>query len=262
MEEPLLELVDVSVRLGERTALDSVTLTLKRGRHVAVLGPNGAGKTTLLRLLVRELYPVVRPGMSLRLLGRERWQVDTLRREIGFVSPHLQRRYQRATPVRDVVLSGFVGSIGLHPHHSFDAAQRAAAGSALERLGAAALASRRMDELSTGEQRRALLARALVHEPHTLVLDEPTASLDLAASFALLSTLRDLARAGTTLVVVTHALEEVLPEIEHLVLLRSGCLFAAGSRREVLRDQVLSELYGVPLRLIEGGGFVRAVPAP
>lgn len=257
----LLEVEDVTLYRGEHRVFDQLSLRIPARQNTAILGPNGSGKTTLLQLLTRELYHVDRPSSAVRILGKSRWEVLALRRQLGVVSHDLQFTYRRGIRALDVVVSGFFSSIGLHRHFEISDEQRQTAEATLERLGAGHLRDVAFSRLSTGEQRRCLLARALVHRPHTLILDEPTAGLDLQARFDLLRTLRELMREGTTLILVTHELGEVLPEISHLILLRSCAVFAQGTKHELMNEQLLSELYGVRLALLEKSGFYQAVPA-
>jgi len=262
VQAPLIELDDTVVCRGRSKVFDGLSLRIPVGRHTAVIGPNGAGKSTLLKLLTRELYPVARAGASsVRILGRGRWNIWSLRRELGIISQELQHDYRPETSGLHVVLSGFRAGIGVWPHQHFADNERARARELIEALGVASLARRTFGTLSTGEQRRFLLARALVHRPQALVLDEPTAGLDVQASFAYLATIRALAQAGTTIVLVTHHLHEIPPEIEHVVLLRGGRLFAEGPRDEILQAPILSALFATSLKLVHVDGYVLPVPA-
>jgi iron complex transport system ATP-binding protein len=258
-ESPLLQIENATIYRGARRVFDRLDLVIEAGRNTAILGPNGSGKTTLLKLIHRELYPA--HGGTVRLFGRERWVVSELRSRIGIVSHELQVQYQRNASGGDVVLSGLYSSIGVHRHQTFGQQQVAAARRAAERLRCAHLWARRFDALSAGEQRRLLLARALVHDPPALILDEPTNSLDLRATFELLANLRELAAAGKTMLLVTHDVAEILPEIEHVVLLADGAVAAAGAKREMLTSERLSALYDTPLEVVERQGFFRVVPA-
>ena len=260
MKPPLIELRQASVRIGESIILDRLDLEIAQGQSTAILGPNGAGKTTLLKLLMREVYPLHQPGASVRILGHERWNVFELREQLGVVSHELQLRYQRRVRAVDVVRSGFFASIGIFSHHHLTAEQRERAEAAMQRLGIGELRERLFDSLSAGEQRRCLLARALVHDPHTLLLDEPTTSLDLRAAFDLLARLRQLASAGKTLILITHHLHEIPPEVERVVLLDRGRIAFDGAKEEALTSARLSELFGVKLTVLEQGGFYQAVP--
>ena len=258
LSSSLLELRNVSVQRSNTLALDSVDLTIGQGEHVAILGPNGSGKSTLIKLITRECYPVANPGSSFRLLGRSLWNVFELRSHLGIVSNDLMARCTRDITGRELVLSGFFGSIGIWPNHQVTLEMQAAADQALAKLQVAHLADRWLDEVSSGEAHRLLIARALIHNPSTLLLDEPSTSLDLAAQRELREVLRGLARDGLTLLLVTHHLEEILPEIERVVLLKQGTIFADGPKAEVLSAQRLSALFGVPLQLASSDGLYRA----
>ncbi len=260
MNEALLELRNVTVLRGGRRALDGVTLSIPRGRNTAVLGPNGAGKSTLLRMLNGEFFPVRRPGVRMRLLGRERWNVFDVRRQLGVVSHELQAAHHGWLSGLDVVCSGFFASVGVYRHQGLTEAQRCRAEAAAASQGAVDLLERRFDTLSSGEQRRLLLARALVHEPHTLLLDEPATGLDLRAAFGLMERLRALAAAGTTLIIVTHHVDQIPPEVERVVLLKAGEVFADGSKDEVLTGAILSELFEVDVQVVERNEYFQVLP--
>ncbi len=256
----ILEIRNATVFRGETRVFDGLDLEIEEGRSTVVLGPNGAGKTTLLRLITRDLYPVVREGSWVRVLGRERWNVFELRDRLGIVSPELQAGFERRVAGRDVVLSGFFSSIGLYKHQMVTAAQRERAAEVIRSLRIESLAERSFVALSVGEQRRFLLARALVHDPESLILDEPTTGLDPQGAFGFLSHVRGLARAGTTLILVTHHLHEIPPEVERVVLLKEGHVFAQGEKTEILSSAVVSELFGAPLQLVEKDGHYQVFP--
>lgn len=255
---PLLELEDVFVRRGERLALNGLTLTVQAGEHVAILGPNGSGKSTLIKTITRECYPLIRPGARLRILGRQNWNIFELRSHLGVVSNDLMAQCTRDITGRELVLSGFFGSIGVWPHHRVLPEMEETARAAMARLDALRLAHRWVDELSSGEARRLLIARALIHDPSTLLLDEPTTSLDLPALHEVRGHLRSLAATGVGLLLVTHHLDDIIPEVERVVLLREGAVFADGPKAEVLTSECLSELFGVSVEVYERGGFFHA----
>jgi iron complex transport system ATP-binding protein len=259
--DPYLELQSVEAWLGPRRVFEDLSLTLRLGEHTAVLGPNGSGKSSLLRLLGRSIYPVVKPGSHLRLFGSECVNLWELRRRVGLVSQDQQIAYGASVPAAEVVLSGFFGSVGLGRPHQPSPAQRRRALELLADQDLADLAERPYGQLSQGQQRRLLLARALVHEPRLLVLDEPLQGLDLAARHRVLASLRRLVQAGTTLLMVTHEIEAILPEIQRCLLLRQGKVLADGTPEEVLRDAPLSALFGTPLQVLSAAGYRQVLPA-
>jgi iron complex transport system ATP-binding protein len=246
---PLFELRDVTVERDGATLLTDVTLRVDVGEHIAILGPNGAGKSSLLRTLTRELYPSRRRGAlpTMRILGEERWDVSLLRRAFGMVSLDQLAGAPRTLRVGEVVLSGFFGSVGIWPHHAVTDSMRGAAAAVMERLGVAHLADRLVATLSAGEVRRVLIARGLVHGPRALLLDEPGSSLDVVALGELRRAMREVARGGTTLVLVTHHLSDIIPEIRRVVLMARGRIMGDGPREQVLTGPTLSALFGVPL---------------
>lgn len=258
---PYLELQSVEVWLGPRRVFDDLTLRLHPGEHTVVLGPNGSGKSSLVKLLSRELYPVVKPGSCLRIFGSATVNLWELRGRIGLVSQDLQAAYGGRVPAADVVLSGFFGSVGIGRSQVATAAQHRRVAELMEQLGLAGLAERPYGQLSDGQRRRLLLARALVHGPEVLVLDEPTNGLDLKAKHQLLAILRDLARTGTTLLLVTHQIEAILPEISRCVLLREGKVVGDGPSDALLQDVPLSALFATPLRVCEANGYRQVLPA-
>jgi iron complex transport system ATP-binding protein len=254
---PLIELDDARVLRDGRAALDGVSLRLPQGRHTAILGPNGCGKSTFIQVMTRQLYPLAHGDgrAPVRILGEARWDVRALRSRLGIVTGALHEDLLSVPElgVRDVVLGAF--DARLAPQDDADPAapdrhDRAAA--ALDRVEAGHLAARPYAALSTGEARRVLLARALVHAPQALLLDEPAAGLDVVAHARMLRALRRLAREGVTLVLVTHHAEELIPEIGHVVLLRGGRVVADGSRGAVLTPPLLARAFGGPLRLHDG----------
>ena len=251
----LIEFQRISVMRGNTVALDEVSLKIGVGEHVAILGPNGCGKSTLIKAITRECYPLVREGSSVRILGEETWNVFELRELLGIVSNDLMATCTRSVSGRDIVLSGFFSSIGIWPHQEVTADMRERAERAMARLEILHLADRFTDEMSSGEARRVLLARALVHDPRALILDEPSVALDLGAQHELRAILRKLAQSGIGIVMVTHHLSDLIPEIERVLLMKRGKIIADGPVQEVLVESALSDLFGHPLQLSERDGY-------
>lgn len=244
-----LELRNVNVARGERVVLHDVNLQVRAGEHVAILGPNGCGKSTLIMAMTCQIYPMVRPGTVTRIFGRERWDLTELRRHFGVVGAELPGERTAVTTGLDAVIAGFFSASTLWPNLHVTSKMRERAGEALRRIEALHLAEQLVGEMSAGEKRRILIARALVHRPKQLLLDEPSNALDLAAQRELRQTLRRLAQEGTGMVLVTHHLGDILPEIERVILMREGRIVGDGPRTELLTEVRLGELFRAPVRI-------------
>ena len=261
-EAPLIEICNATVWRGSTRVFHDFSLVIQQHERVAIIGPNGSGKTTLLKLISRELYPVVSDDCRISILGQERWNVWELRQHIGLVSQDLQSGFMPNANVLETIISGFFSSIGIHfqlqkeiePGHI----ERASA--VLKMLGLAELKDREFKTLSTGQQRRCLLGRALVHDPDTLILDEPTSGLDMSASFEYLRLIRELANKGRNLVLVTHHLNEIPPEINRVILLKEGRIVADGAKNSVLTSGLITDVYGTSIRITQAAGHYLAYP--
>ena len=252
----------------DRRILDRLTLTIAQGEHTAIVGPNGAGKSFLTRLLThdeRPLAPEDGAPPPIRVFGGDRWDVFDLRSQLGIVSEELHRRFVSGNSEGRVtgeaaVLSGFLASRGILRYGVITPEMRSKATDALALMGATHLAPRWLDAMSSGEARRVLLARALVAAPRALILDEPTTSLDLAARHDFMERVREIARSGTTIILVTHHVEEIIPEIARVILLKQGRVMADGPKRDVLTAARLGELFDSPVSVDEDEGYFYARP--
>ena len=267
MTEPILELSDATVVKDGRRVLDGVSLTIRDGEHTAIVGPNGAGKSILVSLLTLEQRPLAPTNGTppVRIFGRHDWDLFELRSQLGIVSSGLHHFFvsgnsEGSITAEAAVLSAFLNSYGILRYGTVTDLMRERTAAALDAAGASHLAGRTLDEMSSGEARRVLLARALATSPRALVLDEPTTGLDLVARHSFMETVRRLALAGTTIVLITHHIEEIVPEIARVVLLRDGRILSDGSRATNLTAQRLSELFAHPVVVESAGGYHYARP--
>lgn len=240
---------------GEKPVLHSLNLTIGDGEHAAILGPNGCGKSTLIKTITRECYPLRSDDSYLRIMGRETWNVFSLRSMLGIVANDLLKTSTTDITGMEIVLSGFFSSIGIWPNHEVTDGMRARAWEVLRLLEVGHLAERLITEMSSGELHRMMIGRALVHSPRALLLDEPSTSLDLSAQHELRTILSKLARGGTGILLITHHLSDIIPEIERVILLKAGRVFADGPKAEVLTEGRLSELFGLPVALDRRDGY-------
>ena len=255
MGPALVELNNVQVIRGDNVALDDFSLRIAEGEHVAILGPNGCGKSTLIKTITRECYPVIRDGSSIKILGEERWNIFELRSVLGIVSNDLMLDVTGETSGREVVLSGFFSSTKIFDHQTVEPEHRKRADAVLERVGVTHLADRAVAEMSSGEAKRILIARALVHDPKTLLFDEPSNSLDVFAQHGLREAMRALAQSGIGIVLVTHHLSDVIPEIDRVVLMSRGKIQADGKKEELLEPGQISRLFGLRVDVTRRDGY-------
>ncbi len=258
-DEWFAQLRNVSLARGEVTVLHHVDLALRRGEHAAILGPNGCGKSSLIRLLTCECYPLPGETSSLRIFGRERWAVDALRKRLGVVSAELPGPSTLHTSGQDAVLSGFFASSTLWPHLIVESGMRERAAVAMERMEATHLKAKLVGEMSAGEVRRVMIARSLVHQPEMLLLDEPSNGLDLRAQAELKDTMRLLSQQGTGLILVTHHLPDVLPEIDRVIFMKDGRIADDGPKLTMLTSERLTQLFGRPVQVVRRGDYFHAL---
>jgi iron complex transport system ATP-binding protein len=250
---------------GGVRVLDDLNLTIHEREHTAILGPNGSGKTTLLNLLTQEDRPVavIDAEPAVRVFGQSRWHVFDLRSQLGIVSATLHQRFVAGHSAgritgEDAVVSGFFATQGFLVNLDVTAAMREQALDALARVEAGHLSRKTLDEMSTGEARRVLIARALVRRPRALLLDEPTTGLDVVARHRFLETVRRLAHEDTTVVMITHHVEEIIPETTQVVLLDRGRVAASGSPEQMLTRERMSTLFGATVRIERVNGYYTA----
>jgi len=250
----LLDFHNLRVMRGMKIALDDFTLRIGADEHVAILGPNGCGKSTFIKTITRECYPVVRENSWMTLLGHESWDVFKLREHMGIVSNDLMLSCTGEASGRDVVLAGFFSSTAIWPNHTVAQEMLKRADEALADLKISYLADRPVEQMSSGEARRVLIARALVHRPKALLFDEPCNSLDLAAQQSVRHTMSTLAESGTAIILVTHELADIVPEIQRVVLMSRGRILADGRKEDILQVERLRELFGVDVEMARRDG--------
>jgi len=257
---PLLELNRVTVIRGDenKKVLDRISFKVLPGEHVAILGPNGAGKSSLIKVMTREYYPLARKGSFCKVWGEKHWNIFELRHLCGIVSNDLQGMYARDISGLEAVLSGFFGSIGLQQNRVTPAQKRKAL-KILKFLGIESLKDRKMSVMSSGEARRFLIGRALVHDPRALILDEPTHSLDIKAAYHFKNMMRKIAASGVSIILVTQNLQDIIPEISRIILMKNGRVMMDGPKTVVLTRRNISRLFDMPIPVTRKKGYYHAM---
>ena len=258
MAGSFVDLEHVNVVRGTRTVLYDLSLSIQQGEQIALLGPNGCGKSTLLKTLTCELYPLAEPGMLVSLFGRERWDVTELKKRLGVVQNELPGKPMLAITGVEAVLTGFFSSSKLWPNLTVTSDMRDQAEAMLEGVGATALRDRIFGEMSSGQQRRILIGRALVASAGCLLLDEPSNTLDLFAQRELRQLMQKLAQQGTTIILITHQVADIIPAMRRVVMMQDGRIVADGSREDLLTEAALSKLFATQVRLGWHDGFAHA----
>ena len=256
----IIDFQNMTVFQGRNKVLDDFSLTIDESQSTVILGPNGSGKTTLLKLLNRELYIVEEKNSSLKIFEKDRWNVDELRSNLGVVSQHLQYGYSSSAIGLYVVLSGFYSSDGIWQHQEFDESKLDRAKEVMDLLSISHLKDREFSTMSTGEQRKFLLARSLVNDPAVLVFDEPTSGLDMSTCFQYLEIIRELISMGKKVILVTHHIHEIPPEVTRVILLKEGSVIEDGDKDQILTNTNLTNLFDWPIRVIKENGYYQAIP--
>lgn len=252
--QPIFQLHNAQVMRAGNIILDVDDFALYPGETVVVLGPNGSGKSTFIQVLTREILPLYKEEAPVKIYGQERIIIDDIRKLIGVVSGTMQDQITVHLPVLEIVVGGFFGTLGLPQRKQVAPEYFKKAEQALQELGIAHLKDRDMVTLSTGQARRVLVARSIIHNPDVLVFDEPCTGLDPKAMWQVRNMLSELAQQGRTLILVTHHVEDIVPEFKRVVLLRDAHILLDGPKREVLTTENLMQLFEFPLQLTENNG--------
>jgi iron complex transport system ATP-binding protein len=252
----LIEFNNASINYQGQKILDSLSFNVAQGEHIAIIGPNGSGKSSLIKSVTRDYYPVgVNDIPPVKIFGEDTWNIVELRKLLGIVSPDRQELCNKYISGKEMVLSGFFSSVGLFFCHTVTEEMENRANEVIEFLGIERLVDKTMKEMSSGEARLVLIAQALVHDPRALILDEPTNSLDFRATRQFRDTVRKIAQSGKSIILVTHNLQDIIPEIKRVILFKEGKIFQDGMKEEVLNSENLCNLFDTPLQVRCDGGY-------
>lgn len=247
----LFEVRDAVVKRSGHTILSVESLKVFTGEQVAVLGPNGAGKSTLIKLFTHEILPLYREQPPVLFCGKARPLTEEVRRSVGIVSATMQDQIHVHLSALDIVLGGFYGSLGVPMRAMPTQAMVEQAYDFLVQMGVGEKADCDICTLSTGQARRVLIARALVAHPKMLVFDEPCAGLDPEGAYHVRKAIGTLVEAGTSILLVTHMIEDIHPSISRVLLMKEGRIIADGHKETLLTPEMLTEVFHVPLQVLQ-----------
>jgi len=247
----IIDFENLNISYDEKIVLKDINLKIKQGEHWAILGANGSGKSTLLKVIQSELHPRKVKGLKKEILGKSRYSIFDLKKQIGIITNDLHIYFQTHTPYLtgyEVVLSGFYATIGVFQHQDFTKKEHQKVQKVLEVLNIEYLKNKRVDSMSTGELRKTIVARALIHNPKAFILDEPTVGLDIKAQIDFINILRTLSQTST-IILVTHHLEEIFQEISNIALIVDSTIYKQGLKKEILTDNNLSYTFKTDIKL-------------
>jgi iron complex transport system ATP-binding protein len=253
MTSKIIDFKNIIVLRNDTRILDGIDLSIGAGEHTAILGPNGSGKSTLIRLMTREIYPYNMAPKTFRIFGEDTWDIHTLRGKLGIVSDSISLFANPDVNAFDVVASSFYNAMNMYNMEASDEVREKSI-KALEFMEVGRLKERPISEISSGEARRVFIARALAHNPKALLLDEPTNSLDIAAMKKFRDTISRIAKKGVTIIISTHTMQDIIPEIKNVVMLKQGKIFTSGKIKDVLTEKNLDGLFEIKVKLTRGKG--------
>ncbi|CAA6811847.1 MAG: ABC transporter ATP-binding protein [uncultured Campylobacterales bacterium] len=257
--KPLIELKNIDISINNQKILSNISINIQKNESLAIVGPNGAGKSTLIKLICGELYPNIKENSSINIFGKTKWNIWELKTHLGIITNELHFTYKNQVNNTgyEVILSGFFSSIGLHQEISND--MKTKTSKIIEFLNIKNLTNKKIAEMSTGEARKILVARALINDPEVLILDEPTVGLDLVAQKDFLTLIQKLVSNGKTIILITHHLEEIFPEINKTALLKNGTITHLGDTKDIITSKNLSQLYNTNVKVTKTNNTYQAL---
>lgn len=256
--ENLINIKHASIKRNDKLIVEDLNFEINKGEHVAVIGPNGAGKSTLFKICCMEMHPLWSEDLELNRFGESRITKEKLRQKMGVVSKELLEICSSSYVARDIIAGGMFSSIGLDFHHQITDNMWSKIDSTISKYNCTKLQSKKMKDLSTGEAQKVLLARALVLNPELLLLDEAANGLDFPSRSIYRNTIDTVIKQGTTVVLITHDLSQVLPSINKIVFMKNGKIIETGNKENMLTEEKLSKLYNKDVYIDKRNGLYSA----
>jgi len=249
----IINFKNINVGYDDKIILQNLNLTIKQGEHWAILGENGSGKSTLMKLIQSQIHPRFNKNSTKEIFGKSRYSLFELREKIGVITNDLHNYFLDKVPFLTgykVVQSGFYSSFGIFEHQDFTEQQHQKVRETLEFLEINHLKEKRVSTMSTGELRKCIIARALIHNPQAFILDEPTVGLDIKAQINFLKMLQKLAL-QSSIILVTHHLEEIFEDITNIALIYDNTIYKSGLKEDILTSENLSIIFDTKLKINE-----------
>ena len=253
-------LKNIDVFIDQKQILSNITIDLSYGENIAILGPNGSGKSTFLKLFNRSIYPIVSAQSSLKLFNKENINIWEVRKKVGFLFKEMEQRVTNGVNLYDLIASGFSSSFNSRCSNLISKIQKRKIEKLINEWELNNIVNTSFEELSEGQKRRALLARALVYEPILLVLDEPFCNLDIKSNFILNKNLNNLIDKSVNIIYVTHNLESILSCTNRIILIKEGKIINDGNPDEIIRSKILSDLFQISIKVIKQDNYWRGIP--
>ena len=252
---------NINVIIDQKQILSNININLNYGENTLILGPNGSGKSTFLKLLNRTIYPINSRYSSLKLFNKENINIWDLRKKIGFLFKEMEQRINNGVQLYDLIISGFSGRFNSRYFKLLSSDEKLKIDSLVNEWELNDIIDQEFKSLSDGQKRRALLARALVHEPEILVLDEPFCNLDMKSNYILNKNINKLIEQSVNIVYITHNLESILPETNRVILIKKGMIINDGEPNKLISSEVLSDLFKISVKVINNDGYWRSIPS-
>ena len=247
----IIEFENIDVGYDEKVVLKNINLKIKSGEHFAILGANGSGKSTLMKLIQSQIHPRHTKEFKKEIFGKSRYSIFDLKKELGVITNDLHNYFEKEAGYLngfEVVLSGYYSSIGIFTHQDFTKEQIKKALEVMNFLEIIDLKDKKVSSMSTGQLRKCIVARALIHDPKVFVLDEPTVGLDIKAQINFIKLLQKISL-KSTIILVTHHLEEIFPEIKNVALIYNNTIFKIGKKEDILNSENLSTVFDIKIEV-------------
>jgi len=252
-KESIINFENIYVSYELQPILEEINLKIKEGEHWTILGSNGSGKSTLIKLISNDLYPNTKYPHKKEIFGKARWSIFDLKKNLGIITNDLHNYFAmhgKFLTAYEVILSGYFSSVGVFSHQDFTQEQHEKALEVLEFLEISHMKDKKVHQMSTGQLRRCIIGRALIHKPKAFILDEPTVGLDIKSQDSFIKLIRKLSKKAS-IILVTHHIEEIFPEVSNVALIYNKRIYKQGLKKDILNSENLSEIFEIDIKLEE-----------